>query len=91
MSGSHGELIFFYGEGCSHCAKMHPIIDELESKEGVNILRLEVWNNATNNKKLTDMDTVSCGGVPFCINTKNGRTICGEAEYEDIKSWATEE
>ena len=56
----------------------------------ITVCRLEVWNNKENEKKLEQCDKGKdpCGGVPFFINTKTGCTICGEAEYEEIKEWA---
>lgn len=82
------ELLFFYGEGCPHCKKMEVHLDRLES-EGVSVVRLEVWNNEENSKKLEECDSDSkCGGVPFFLNKKTGKTICGEVEYEEILSWA---
>jgi len=80
-------LIFFYGDECPHCIKMELLIDKLE-KEGVTIEKLEVWNNEENMKKLEDMDKEPCGGVPFFINTKTNKTICGEGTIDEIRSWA---
>lgn len=88
MGEKQEHLIFFYGSECSHCLKMEPLLDRLEKEEGVTVSRFEVWHNKDNEKKLEELDTESCGGVPFFVNTKTGQTICGEAEYEEIKEWA---
>lgn len=83
------DLIFFYGEGCSYCIDMENKVDIL-IKEGFNISKLEVWNNMKNDailEKLDDGDEV-CGGVPFLINQKSGKRICGEATMDELRSWA---
>jgi len=81
-------LINFYGEECPHCQHMHAVVADLESKEGIKIEKIEVWHNKENLKKLEDLDKGVCGGVPFFINTETGKTICGEATYDDLESWA---
>lgn len=83
------DLLFFYGSECPHCQKMEAFLLRLEKEEGIKVVRLEVWHNEENEKKLEELDPIpTCGGVPFFINTNTGKTICGETEYEDIKSWA---
>lgn len=84
----HEHLVFFYGDGCSHCMKMEVHLDCLEKEEGIFVCKMEVWNNKENEKMLEECDKEPCGGVPFFINKKTGKTICGEAEYHEIKSWA---
>lgn len=43
-------IIYFYGDGCSQCAKVKGLIDDMETKYGnnVSIVRLEVYNNLRN-------------------------------------------
>lgn len=82
-------LINFYGQECPHCLKMHELTDKLEQEAGVKIEKLEVWHNEENVKKFETIDSKGeCGGVPFFVNTKTGKTICGEATYEELKEWA---
>lgn len=88
MENSGAELLFFYGDGCPHCKKMEAHLDQLDG-EGLSVTRLEVWNDEGNAKRLEECDPESdCGGVPFFLNTSTGKTICGEASLEEIKSWA---
>ena len=54
----------------------------------VQIERLEVWHNKENLEQLEELDKDFCGGVPFFINTKTGKWICGEASYKELKDWA---
>ena len=83
------DLIFFYGLDCPHCVEVEKHVDKL-IEEGFNIKKLEVWNNMENDKIMVDLDVGEdmCGGVPFFINQISGKTICGEATYKEIKSWA---
>ena len=68
---------------------MNKLIDRLETENPVHVERIEVWHNNENMKKLEALDNEGeCGGVPFCINTDNGATLCGEVSYEEIKDWA---
>ncbi len=82
-------LLFFYGEGCSHCKKMEKLVQDLK-KEGIELTHIEVWNNEDNAKMMESLDKKSCGGIPFFINTKTEETICGEVSYKKLKKWAIE-
>ena len=82
------KLLEFYGTECPHCITMQPLIERLEKEENAKIERLEVWHNADNAKKMEEYDKNLCGGVPFFFNTETKQHICGEASYEELKSWA---
>ncbi|MFB6216017.1 MAG: hypothetical protein ABEJ72_03490 [Candidatus Aenigmatarchaeota archaeon] len=87
-------LYEFYGDECPHCEKMEPVVDEVEEEEDVEIQRLEVWNDRDNAKKQYELDQDDsgdklCGGVPFFYNTETDEWICGEADKEELKAWAT--
>jgi hypothetical protein len=84
-------LIFFYGEGCPHCERMEKIVCRLEDEHGIEICRKEVWNDEENLKHMESLDNGSCGGVPFFINIKSGKSICGEVSLNELKLWACEE
>ncbi len=83
------DLLFFYGLECPHCLIAEKHVDKLIA-EGVNIKKIEVWHNKENDQMLTNLDVGDdmCGGVPFFLNQKTGKTICGEATYKEIKKWA---
>lgn len=85
------ELIEFYGKECVHCKKMEPLVKRLEEELGIKIKKLEVWHNEKNAKLMEELDKGRCGGVPFFINLKTGKWICGATTYEELKKWATEE
>lgn len=81
-------LLFFYGEECSHCHVMRPLVDRLEKDLGVRVDKYEVWHNEANARKMDEYDKNLCGGVPFFYNTKTEAWICGETSYEKLKDWA---
>jgi hypothetical protein len=69
---------------------MEPLVERLETEEGVSIGKLEVWHHEANAKIMREFDKGYCGGVPFFFNKKTGKWICGEADYERLKKWALE-
>ncbi len=69
---------------------MEPLVGRLEEEEGVEVARIEVWHNEANAQRMRQYDQNYCGGVPFFFNIKTGKWICGEADYERLKKWATE-
>jgi hypothetical protein len=69
---------------------MAPLVERLESEEGVNVGKLEVWHHEANAKIMREYDKGYCGGVPFFFNKKTGKWICGETDYERLKQWALE-
>ncbi|MAG47884.1 hypothetical protein CL617_04725 [archaeon] len=82
------ELVEYYGTACPHCVEMAPLIEKLEKEEKIKIKKLEVWHNAANAKKFQEADNGFCGGVPFFINTKTGKKVCGSMTYAKLKAWA---
>jgi len=82
-------LLEFYGKECPHCIKMMSLVENLEKELGVKVEKYEVWHDKVNLEKMKEYDKDYCGGVPFFINTKTQKYICGEASYEDLKKWAS--
>jgi cytochrome c biogenesis protein CcdA/thiol-disulfide isomerase/thioredoxin len=55
--------VYFYGESCSHCEKIKPVIANISSRyPDLNLTRLEVDYNADNRQRLIDM--CSRYGIP---------------------------
>ena len=83
------DLLFFYGLECPSCIIVEKQVDKLNA-EGFNIKKVEVWHNKENDEWLMKLDEGedACGGVPFFLNQKTGKTICGEAPYKEIRKWA---
>lgn len=83
-------VIEFYGETCPHCLSLKPVIADVEKELGVEITKLEVWNNEENKavmQKYAELVSQACGGfaaVPAIVNTKTNQALCGVHEKEDI-------
>ena len=65
-------VYFFYGEECPHCKNVEPFIDNITKKyPDVEIKRLEVWHNQTNEQIYSAMNAAagvsSAPGVPEVI------------------------
>ena len=84
------DVIEFYGETCPHCISMKPVVAKIEKDKGVEITKLEVWNNSDNQavmKKYEDIIGEACGGmagVPAFVNTKTKQALCGAHDEADI-------
>ncbi|MFY9462226.1 MAG: hypothetical protein WAP51_03435 [Candidatus Sungiibacteriota bacterium] len=84
-------LLEFYGKECSHCVRMHPLVERLEKEAGLKVEKYEVWHDEANAKKMEEYDKDFCGGVPFFYNTETKDYICGEADFSRLKEWARAE
>lgn len=82
------DLIEFYGTECVHCRKMEPLIQRLEGETGLKVQKIEVWHNEANAVMMRNFDKGFCGGVPFFINRKTNKWICGSTPYDSFKAWA---
>jgi hypothetical protein len=82
-------LLFFYGLECPHCLHMEKLVNKL-MKEGYQVEKVEIWHNEDNNKLLEKLDCEDepCGGVPFFLNQKSKKTLCGEVTMKEIQEWA---
>lgn len=80
-------LLEFYGNTCPHCIQMKPLVERLEKEKGVQVKKLEIYDNQANAAKMNELSEGKCMGVPFFINTETGAFLCGEADYEELKAW----
>lgn len=78
-------LIEFFGQECSHCLTMEPIVKQIELG-GIEVKKYEVWHNAENAELMETYDSGGefCGGVPLFVNDETGELICGETSYENL-------
>jgi cytochrome c biogenesis protein CcdA/thiol-disulfide isomerase/thioredoxin len=76
------DAVYFYGDGCSHCEKVKPLIASLSSRyPDLNLTRLEIYNNAENRQKLIDMSSrhgIQNPGVPTVFIGNS--VLIGDAE-----------
>lgn len=52
-------IYFFYGDGCPHCAKVEPYIDELANRTDMEVQRFEIYHNDDNSYLLNTFFTVN--------------------------------
>jgi glutaredoxin len=67
-----GEVYFFYGDGCPHCAKEEVFLNNVVSQKypDIKINRYEVWGNQANAKFLAEAAeklNIKVSGVPILI------------------------
>ena len=79
-------VYFFYGEECPHCKNVEPFIDNITKKyPDVDIRRLEIWHNATNEQIYNSVNAAagisSPSGVPEIVIGKV--VLVGEKEIPD--------
>ncbi|MFA7192275.1 MAG: thioredoxin domain-containing protein [Candidatus Paceibacterota bacterium] len=84
----NNHFVFFYGDECEHCKIMEPIVEKIEKDLGVSFDKKEIDHDDANYEYMKTLDKESCGGVPFFVDTKTGKTVCGEVSYEELKGWA---
>jgi len=68
---------------------MKPLVERLEKEEGVEVKKYEVWHDENNVREMEKYAKASCLGVPFFFNTDTNASICGEADYKELKKWAS--
>ena len=85
---SEGNLVEYYGTECHFCIQMAPLVEKLGKELKIKVVKKEVWHNPMNQAEFQKVDAGRCGGVPFFINTKTGKFICGATSYEELKAWA---
>ena len=84
------ELLFFYGEGCKFTKKAEPQVKCLELSLRKRLVKLEVWNNESNQDKYNQARGKElCGGVPFFYNVRTKSTVCGAHDCGTLKEWAS--
>lgn len=77
----------FYAANCEHCIAMLPLLNQLLQEEGIEIDVFEVVESDPDSVAMYekyDQGDKACGGVPFFVNPKNNKTMCGGVSYEDL-------
>ncbi len=88
QKSTYGDLVEYYGTECHFCIKMNPFVQQLEKELGVKLEKKECWHNAANQAQFMKDAEGKCSGVPFYLNRKTGKFICGATSYEKLKAWA---
>jgi hypothetical protein len=80
-------IVFFYGNGCPHCADLETYISDNKIASKVKYTMEEVWYNEENANLLQQVAEQTCGlkesdiGVPF-IYDGNGKCYVGVPDAE---------
>jgi len=88
---------FYFGRECRYCVNIIPAVRRLESEDGVEIVKREVWHNAENNQRMQSLRELydeCCGGnfiVPSFYDMETKRLIGNPGSYENLKKWIFEE
>jgi cytochrome c biogenesis protein CcdA/glutaredoxin len=73
---------YFYGDGCSHCEKVKPLLANLEIRyPELNLTRLETYYNAENRQRMSEMSWkygIANPGVPLIFIGNS--TLSGDVE-----------
>jgi thiol-disulfide isomerase/thioredoxin len=87
-------IIQFYGEKCPFCIAIEEAVERLVLENGIDVERLEVWNNEDNKKRMEEIRSLyeaECGGnmiVPSFYDPASDRLICNPESYETLRDWA---
>jgi len=79
------EIIYFYGEGCPHCANVDAFLQENKIEEKVSFVKKEVFNNNENAKELVGV-AQKCGlpsdqvGVPLLWDSPSSKCYVGDVD-----------
>jgi len=85
----------FVGTECPHCDIMRPLVAKLEFETGIKIDERDVWKSESDYRILENYQSdviktdPECDGIPFFMNTKTGKFLCGEVSFKKLKDWAT--
>ena len=81
------DMYFFNSPGCVYCAKLEPIVDDLNN-EGHNILKLDISDpdNKGLKEEIQAKYQKQCG-TPFFVDPETGNSICGYRDKETILKW----
>ncbi len=82
------DLVEYYGTECHFCIQVAPLVEQLEKELKIKIEKKECWHNAKNQAEFQKDAAGKCGGVPFFLNRKTGKFICGAASFDKLKAWA---
>lgn len=84
---SDSEIVYFYGEGCSHCKKVSEFFEQNKIAEKVSFVKKEVWSNKNNNAEM-EFRAKQCNvkpegmGVPFLF--AKGKCFVGDIDVIDF-------
>lgn len=82
------DLMMFYGKESPACKEVKDYLEKIEKEEEIEIKKLEVWHDSSNQSIMMKYAEERCVGVPFLYNKKTGEYLCGKHDFETVKNWA---
>ena len=66
------DVLFYYGQGCSHCAKTEAVFNSINSTYNLSIISKEIYQNSDNRREMFELYTnfsqdPNLGGVPTTL------------------------
>ena len=89
LASIQDKIIFFYGEGCPHCANVEKFFQENNIEDKIQFEKKEVYNDRGNAKLLILLAKRKCGfkeneiGVPFLWDGENSKCTVGDQPIID--------
>jgi glutaredoxin len=89
LKNVEGKLIYFYGDGCPHCAKVEKFFKENSIEQKIQFEKREVYHNKENAKLLILITKKNCNfagdeiGVPFLWDGEDSKCIVGDQSIID--------
>ena len=86
LDSNKDKTIFFYGDGCPHCAIVETFFQDNNVESKVQFEKQEVFNNKQNSNLMTIIATKKCSisennlGVPFLWDGQNSKCLVGDQD-----------
>ena len=86
LSSVKDKTIFFYGDGCPHCANVEKFFQDNNIESKVQFEKQEVFNNKQNSYLMTIIATKKCNisennlGVPFLWDGPDSKCVLGDQD-----------
>lgn len=90
LASIQDKIIFFYGEGCPHCANVEKFFQDNSVESKVQFEKREVWGDKQNTYLMTLIATKKCNlpenelGVPFLWNGSDSKCLLGDQPIIDF-------
>jgi len=76
---------FFYSHDCPHCATMLRNIAKLEVEFEIFIEKINIDGDERAYRKMANVATSECSGVPLLVHASSADVLCGETSYRALK------
>jgi len=86
LDNNKDKIIFFYGDGCPHCANVEKFFQDNNVESKVQFEKQEVFNNKQNSSLMTKIATKKCNisennlGVPFLWDGPDSKCVLGDQD-----------